>query len=67
MSDTATLAPGTRLGPYEIEVLAGKWLTCAADSSGHFEIFVQPFPKAQGRQQVSTIGGHHARWRADEK
>ncbi len=45
----------------------GKWLTYASDSSGRFEIFVQAFPKATGRQQVSTIGGHQARWRADGK
>jgi hypothetical protein len=43
----------------------GKWLAYFANSSGRFEVYVQPFPGPGPRQQVSTSGGVQVRWRQD--
>jgi eukaryotic-like serine/threonine-protein kinase len=43
----------------------GKWLAYFANNSGHFEVYVQPFPGPGARQQVSTSGGVQMRWRPD--
>jgi serine/threonine protein kinase len=45
----------------------GKWVAYQSDESGHFEIYVRPFPGPGGQVQVSAGGGHSPRWRADGK
>ncbi|HXB66951.1 MAG TPA: protein kinase [Candidatus Acidoferrales bacterium] len=45
----------------------GKWVAYQSDESGHFEIYVRPFPGPGGQSQVSAGGGHSPRWRADGK
>ena len=45
----------------------GRWLAYASNESGRFEAYVQPFPGPGGKWQISTAGGHHPRWRRDEK
>ena len=43
----------------------GKWIAYQSDESGHFEIYLQPFPGPGPKVQVSTDGGAQARWRRD--
>ena len=43
----------------------GKWLAYIANSSGPFEVYLQPFPGPGPRSQVSTKGGAQLRWRSD--
>jgi eukaryotic-like serine/threonine-protein kinase len=45
----------------------GKWIAYQSDESGHFEIYVQPFPGPAGKFQISTKGGAQMRWRRDGK
>jgi Tol biopolymer transport system component len=44
-----------------------RWLAYESNESGRFEVYVQPFPKADGKWQVSVAGGIHPRWRRDGK
>jgi eukaryotic-like serine/threonine-protein kinase len=43
----------------------GRWLSYTSDGSGRYEVYVQSFPRGGGKQQVSTGGGAHPRWRRD--
>jgi serine/threonine-protein kinase len=44
----------------------GRWLAYASDESGHFEIYVRPFPPVPGENwQVSTEGGMEPVWARD--
>jgi len=45
----------------------GKWIAFESDESGHFEIYLQPFPGPGGTTRVSTNGGAQVRWRSDGK
>jgi eukaryotic-like serine/threonine-protein kinase len=45
----------------------GKWIAYASNESGALEIYVSPFPNANGKWQVSTGGGQEPRWRQDGK
>jgi Tol biopolymer transport system component len=45
----------------------GRWLSYQSNESGRSEIYVQPFPGAGGKWQVSTAGGVEPSWRADGK
>jgi Tol biopolymer transport system component/tRNA A-37 threonylcarbamoyl transferase component Bud32 len=40
----------------------GKWVAFVSNESGRPEVFVQSFPDARGRVQVSTAGGAQVRW-----
>jgi serine/threonine protein kinase/Tol biopolymer transport system component len=40
----------------------GKWIAFQSDESGHFEVYVQPFPGPGARVQVSFGGGAQVRW-----
>jgi eukaryotic-like serine/threonine-protein kinase len=40
----------------------GKWVAYESDELGHWEVFVQPFPRGEGRLQVSVGGGEHPMW-----
>jgi len=44
-----------------------RWLAYTSDVSGREEVYVQAFPTAQGKWQVSTRGGTQPRWRQDGK
>ncbi len=43
----------------------GKFLAYHSNESGGFEVYVQEFPEARSKWQVSTNGGSDAFWRAD--
>src|SRR6185295_7734481 len=43
----------------------GRWLAYASDESGHWQVYVQPFPPTGEQQQVSVNGGSEPRWRQD--
>jgi Tol biopolymer transport system component len=45
----------------------GKWIAYQSDESSQFEIYIQRFPVAAGKERVSTNGGAQVRWRADGK
>ena len=45
----------------------GRWLAYASALGGQTNVFVQPFPGAGERNQVSRDGGSHPVWRADGK
>ena len=42
-----------------------KWVAFVSTDSGRPEVFVQSFPDARSRTQVSTTGGTQVRWSAD--
>ena len=43
----------------------GRYLAYASDESGRFEVYVQTFPRATERWQISSGGGADPKWRAD--
>jgi Tol biopolymer transport system component len=43
----------------------GRWIAYASDESGHWEVFVRPYPGPGGRVQVSTDGGTEPLWSPD--
>ena len=43
----------------------GRWIAYASNESGRMEVYVQGFPSAGDRWQVSTTGGSQPRWRGD--
>jgi Tol biopolymer transport system component len=44
----------------------GRWIAYQSDESGRYEIYVRPFPDAQGgKWQISSDGGQDPRWRRD--
>ena len=43
----------------------GRWIAYTSNSSGRFEVYMQPFPGPGGAIQVSTDGGAQVRWRPD--
>ncbi len=45
----------------------GKWMAYTSNESGRYEVYVQSFPSAGSKWQVSLNGGLHPRWRADGK
>jgi dipeptidyl aminopeptidase/acylaminoacyl peptidase len=45
----------------------GKWVAYQSDETGHFEVFVRPFPGPGPAVRVSTGGGQSAFWRHDGK
>jgi Tol biopolymer transport system component len=45
----------------------GKWMAYTSNESGRYEVYVQGFPPAGAKWQVSLNGGLHPRWRADGK
>ena len=45
----------------------GRWLAYISDESGINQVYVQSFPDAGGKWQVSTNGGYHLAWRRDGK
>jgi Tol biopolymer transport system component len=45
----------------------GRWVVYSSDETGRDEIYIRPFPAAEGKWRVSTDGGSNPRWRADGK
>jgi Tol biopolymer transport system component len=43
----------------------GRYVAYSSAESGRAQIYVQPFPAADGRWQLSTEGGAEPRWRGD--
>lgn len=43
----------------------GRWLAFSSDESGHYEIYVSPFPAGGRKWQVSTVGGTQPLWSKD--
>jgi hypothetical protein len=44
-----------------------KWFAYESNETSRNEIYVKPFPKGDGKWQVSTNGGSWPRWRADNR
>jgi Tol biopolymer transport system component len=40
----------------------GHWLAYTSDESGHYEVYVQPYPGPGGKWQISTEGGTEPVW-----
>ena len=45
----------------------GRWLAYYSTESGRFEVYIQSFPKREGKWQVSVDGGVYSRWSRDGK
>jgi eukaryotic-like serine/threonine-protein kinase len=45
----------------------GRWLAYTSDESGRGEVYITPFPKGNGKFEVSTNGGGVPRWGRDGK
>jgi hypothetical protein len=45
----------------------GRWIAYGSDESGRNEVYVAPFPRREGKWQISTAGGSWPRWRRDGK
>jgi len=43
----------------------GRWVAFVSNDSGQSEVFIQSFPEANARTQISTAGGTQVRWSAD--
>ena len=43
----------------------GRWMAYTSDESGQREVYVQPFPGAEGQKRISIAGGEQPRWRGD--
>jgi Tol biopolymer transport system component len=42
-----------------------RWISYSSNESGTYEVYLQNFPTAAGRFQVSSAGGHYQRWSSD--
>jgi hypothetical protein len=40
----------------------GRWLAYVSNESGHYEVYVQPYPGPGGKLQISTDGGAEPLW-----
>ena len=62
---------GKLLGPYAMENPRispnGRWVAYTSNQSGRSEVYVQNFPLAEGKWQISTTGGMEPSWRDDGK
>jgi hypothetical protein len=68
IADPQKAAPYFRDGAQNLEARLspdGKWIACATDRSGRFEVEVRSFPSPGARHAVSLEGGGYPRWRAD--
>jgi Tol biopolymer transport system component len=45
----------------------GRWVAYASNETGHYEVYIRPFPGPGGKWQVSTAGGVTPRYRHDGK
>jgi len=56
--------PNARFGQVSPD---SRWIAYASEATGRPEIFIENFPPAGGRWQISTHGSSQARWRKDGK
>jgi eukaryotic-like serine/threonine-protein kinase len=45
----------------------GRYVAYTSNETGRHEVYVQTFPKATGKWQISTTGGEEPMWRRDGK
>ena len=45
----------------------GRWVAYSSDESGRSEVYIAPFPRGDGKWQVSPGGGSEVAWGADGK
>jgi Tol biopolymer transport system component len=45
----------------------GRWMAYTSYETGMMEVYVRPFPRGEGKWQISTAGGADPRWRRDGK
>jgi Tol biopolymer transport system component len=45
----------------------GHWMAYSSDDTGQLEVYVRPFPIAEGVWRISNAGGQQPRWRGDGK
>jgi len=45
----------------------GKWIAYAADESGRWEVYIEPYPATGAKTMISTDGGHQPLWSRDGK
>lgn len=45
----------------------GRWLAYSSDENGRYEVYVQKFPLAGSKRQISTDGGMQPRWNPNGK
>jgi Tol biopolymer transport system component len=43
------------------------WMAYSSDATGQLEVYVRPFPIAEGVSRISNAGGQQPRWRGDGK
>jgi serine/threonine-protein kinase len=61
-------APGLQLAMPVFSVSPnGKWIAYTSGESGDFEVYVAPFPRGDGKWQVSNGNATAAAWRGDSK
>lgn len=58
--------PQSSLSDFQISP-NGRWIAYQSDESGTFEVYIAPFPKGEGRWQVSSGGGNFPSWRGDSQ
>jgi len=56
---TGSIERGVGLSP------DGRWVAYYSDQSGHFEVYVRPYPDGEGQWLVSTEGGVNPQWSRD--
>jgi len=39
-----------------------RWVAYTSNESGRYEVYIRPFPKSEGKWQISTNGGEEPRW-----
>jgi Tol biopolymer transport system component len=44
-----------------------RWIAYTSDEAGQYDVYVQPFLRAGGKQRISPNGGRNPRWRVDGK
>jgi serine/threonine-protein kinase len=45
----------------------GRWIAYESNESGQYEVYLRPFPSAEGKRQVSTGGGGYPMWNPNGK
>jgi len=62
----APASPQSSISYYRISP-DSKWIAYASNESGRQEVYVAPFPRGEGKWQVTSGGAHFAAWRSDGK
>jgi hypothetical protein len=67
-ADAASLVPVVQSAFNDVDGVVspdGRWIAWASDETGRFEVYVDRFPRSQGRVTVTSGGGSEPRWRRD--